>query len=113
MQSTRQLKVAELIKEELAKVIQQKFNGLVSNRLLTITQVGISPDLSFAKIYVSIFPSTDAEKIILEINHNSTRIRFELGKTIKNNLRIVPEIVFYLDDTLDVVERIDKALKQD
>lgn len=112
MQTTRQLKVAELIKEELAKIIRLKFNGLVSGRLITITQVGISPDLGFAKIFISIFPSTDSNEIIKEINKNVSKIRYELGKAVKNTLRIIPEIVFFIDDSLDVIDRIDKALKQ-
>ncbi|MDD3685636.1 MAG: 30S ribosome-binding factor RbfA [Bacteroidales bacterium] len=109
-QSKRQTQVAGLIQEELAKVIQHKFNGLVPGRLLTVTVVRMSPDLGVAKVYVSIFPSTDGEKIIKEINKNVSKIRFELGNAIKNDVRRIPELVFYLDDSLDYIERIDKAL---
>jgi ribosome-binding factor A len=109
-QSKRQTQVAGLIQEELAKVIQHKFNGLVPGRLLTVTVVRMSPDLGVAKVYISIFPSTDGEKIVKEINKNVSKIRFELGNAIKNDVRRIPEIVFYLDDSLDYIERIDKAL---
>lgn len=111
MSTTRQLQVSELIKQELSKLIISKFNGLVPGKLLTITQVGISPDLSFAKIYLSIFPSNNGNQIIIEINKKIAPIRFELGKKIKN-LRIIPELRFYLDDSIDEIERIEKALKQ-
>jgi len=110
MLSTRQLKISELIKEEMAKLIHRKFNGLVPGRLITITQVGISPDLGYAKIYISIFPSNDAQKIIEEINKKVSKIRYEFGKVIKNDLRIVPELTFFLDDSLDYIEKIEKAL---
>jgi len=111
MQSKRQLQVAELIQKELAKIIQHKFNGLVTNRLLTITIVRMSPDLGLAKVYISIFPSKDGENIVKEINANVSKIRYELGNVIKNDLRHIPEIVFYLDDSLDYIDRIDQALK--
>lgn len=111
MQSKRQLQVAGLIQKELANLIQQKFNGLVKNRLLTITVVKMSPDLNLAKIYLSIFPSTDGDKIIKEINANVSKIRFELGNVVKNDLRHIPELIFYIDDSLDYIERIDQALK--
>jgi ribosome-binding factor A len=111
MQSKRQLQVGELIQKELSNLIQHKFNGLVPNRLLTITIVRMSPDLGLAKVYLSIFPSTDADKIIKEINNNISKIRFELGNVIKADLRHIPELVFYLDDSLDYIERIEQALK--
>jgi ribosome-binding factor A len=110
-QSKRQTQVGGLIQEELAKVIQQKFNGLVPGRLLTVTVVRMSSDLGLAKCYLSIFPSNDGEKIIKEINKNVAKIRFELGNAVKNDVRRVPELVFYLDDSLDYMEKIDNALK--
>ena len=71
----------------------------------------MSPDLGLAKVYLSIFPSTDGQSIIKEINTNVSRIRYELGNAIRNDVRRVPELVFYLDDSFDEVERIEKALK--
>jgi len=111
MQSKRLEQVGGLIKEELAKVIQQKFNGLIPGRLVSVTVVRMSPDLGLAKVYLSIFPSTDGDKIIKEINKNVSKIRFELGNAIKNDVRRIPELVFYLDDSLDYIEKIDNALK--
>ena len=110
-QSKRQIQVGGLIKEELSKVILLKFSGLVPGRLLTITNVRMSPDLGVAKVYLSIFPSTEGDKIIKEINKNVSKIRFELGNLIKNDVRRIPELVFYLDDSLDYIEKIENALK--
>lgn len=110
-QSKRQTQVGGLIQEELSKLILRTFSGLVPGRLLTITVVRMTPDLGLAKVYLSIFPSTDADKIIKEINKNISKIRFELGNVIKNDVRRIPEIVFYLDDSLDYIEKIDNALK--
>ncbi|MDR2010850.1 MAG: 30S ribosome-binding factor RbfA [Bacteroidales bacterium] len=111
MQSKRQLQVAGIIQKELAKLIQHKFNGLVKGRLLTVTIVRMSPDLGLAKVYLSIFPSGDGDKIIKEINNNIPKIRLELGNVIRNDLRHVPELIFFLDDSLDYIDKIDQALK--
>ena len=110
MQSKRQLQVSGLVQEELAKLFTSKFNGLIPGRLVTITLVRMSADLGIAKVYLSIFPSTDAEKIIKEINNNVAKIRYEFGKIIKNDLKRVPELVFFLDDSLDQIDRITDAL---
>ena len=111
MQSKRQLQVSGVIQKEIANLFTHKFNGLVPGRLVTVTGVNISSDLGIAKVYISIFPSTDAQAIIKEININVAKIRYELGKIMKNDLKRIPELVFFLDDTLDNIERIDNALK--
>jgi ribosome-binding factor A len=108
--SKRQTQVGGLIQKELALIIQKKFGGLVPGRLVTISGVRMSSDLGLAKIYLSIFPSNDADKIIKEINNNVSKIRFELGNSIRNDVRRIPELVFYLDDSLDYLEKIDNAL---
>jgi len=110
MQSKRQLQVSGLVQEELAKLFTSKFNGLIPGRLVTITVVRMSPDLGIAKIYLSIFPSTDSPNIIKEINSNVSKIRYEFGKIIKNDLKRVPELFFFLDDSLDQIDRISDAL---
>ncbi len=111
MQSKRQLQVSGVIQKELAQLFTHKFNGMVPGRLVTITGVTISSDLGVAKIYISIFPSTDAKEIVKEINNNVSKIRYELGCIIRNDLKRIPELIFFLDDTLDNIERIDNALK--
>lgn len=111
MNNKRQIQIAGQIKEELANIIMIKFNGLVPGRMLTVTNVTVTADLSIAKVWLSIFPSDDANKIVEEINKVKSKIRFELGQALKNNLRKIPELIFYLDDSLDYIEKIDKLLK--
>ncbi len=111
MNNKRQIQIAGQIKEELANIIMIKFNGLVPGRMVTVTNVTVTADLSIAKVWLSIFPSDDADKIVEEINKVKSKIRFELGQALKNNLRKIPELIFYLDDSLDYIERIDKLLK--
>ncbi|MDD4150931.1 MAG: 30S ribosome-binding factor RbfA [Bacteroidales bacterium] len=111
MQSKRQLQVSGMIQKELSSLFTHKFNGLIPGRLITITGVNVSPDLGIAKIYLSIFPSDEGLKIIKEINLNDTKIRYELGKIIRHDLKRIPELAFFLDDSLDQIDRIDNALK--
>ena len=80
--------------------------------MVSVTEVRISPDLSVAKVYVSIFPSSKAESAMQIIDDNSRAIRGELGRLVAKQFRIVPELVFYQDSTLDYVEHIDELLKK-
>ena len=79
---------------------------------MTVTEVRVSPDLSLAKTYVSIFPSAKAEEVMKLLNDNVKALRGELGHQVAKQLRIVPEIVFYLDTSLDYAEHIDELLKK-
>jgi ribosome-binding factor A len=109
MESTRQLKVAKLLQKELGIYLQR--NSLTYlNTLLSVTVVRISPDLSFAKVFVSVFPPEKREEVLNVLNETKSHVRFELGKKVKNQLRIVPELAFHIDDSLDYAERIDKLL---
>jgi ribosome-binding factor A len=111
MESTRQKKVSRLIQKELADIFIKKSNEIAHGKLITVTIVRISPDLSFAKVFLSIFPTTGQNEIIDAIKDMTPKIRFELGHKVRTQLRIVPEIVFYLDDSLDYIDNIDKLLK--
>jgi len=111
MESTRQKKVSKLIQKELADIFLKKNKELAPGKLITITIVRVSPDLSFAKVFLSIFPSVNQTEIINSIKEHTHKIRFELGQKIRTQLRIVPEIAFYLDDSLDYIDNIDKLLK--
>lgn len=109
--STRQLKVAREIQKDLAEIIRGKgmaFGGA----MVTVSEVRVSPDLSLAKTYVSIFPSAKAEEVMKLLNDNVKALRGELGHQVAKQLRIVPEIVFYLDTSLDYAEHIDELLKK-
>jgi ribosome-binding factor A len=110
-ESTRQKKVARLIQKEVAEIFLRKGSEYAHGKLISITKVRVSPDLSYAKIYISIFPSVNQDEILNAIQEHVHKIRFELGQKVRSQLRIVPEIVFFIDDSLDYIDKIDKLLK--
>ncbi len=79
--------------------------------LVSVTAVRISPDLSIARVYISVFPSERGDEIVKNLNNNMRAIRFELGSRLRHQLRIIPELKFFIDDSLDYLERIDELLK--
>lgn len=110
METTRQNKIARLIQKELSEIflLQTKaMNGI----LISVSAVRISPDMSVARVYLSIFPSDKSEEIVKNINENMKSIRFELGTRVRHQLRIIPELRFFVDDSLDYIEKIDQLLK--
>ena len=112
METTRQHKVARLLQKELADILQTEGRSFSTSGLITVTSAEVSKDFSFARIYLSIFGEKDKQLILGELNTHKKDLRFKLGQRIKNQLRIVPEIHFVLDDTLDYIENIDNLLKQ-
>lgn len=111
METTRQNKIARLIQKDLATIFQsqtRKTHGV----LVSVSVVRISPDLSVAKVYLSIFPSARAKELIDNINAQTSQIRYELGRLERHQLRIIPELKFFIDDSLDYIENIDNLLKQ-
>jgi ribosome-binding factor A len=110
-ESTRQKKVARLILKEVADIFLHKGNGYAPGKMISITKVRVSPDFSYAKIYISIFPSVNHDEILNSIHEHVHKIRFDLGQKVRSQLRIVPEIAFFIDDSLDYIEKIDKLLK--
>lgn len=110
--STRQLKVAGQIQRDMAEIIRLKGMGFFSGALVSVSGVKISPDLSVAKVYVSVFPSQKAEAVMKTLEENVRALRGELGARVAKQLRIVPEIAFFLDSSLDYVEHIEELLKK-
>ena len=110
--STRQLKVAREIQKVLAEIIRSKGMAAFGGAMVTVSEVRVSPDLSVAKTYVSIFPSEKAEAVMNMLNEDVKGLRGELGHKVVKQFRIIPEIVFYLDSTLDYAEHIDELLKK-
>ena len=111
METTRQNKISRLIQKELSEIflLQTKaMNGV----LVSVSAVRISPDMSIARVYLSVFPSEKIQEIVKNINDNMKSIRFELGTRVRHQLRIIPELKFFVDDSLDFVERIDELLKK-
>lgn len=112
METTRQQKINRLIQKEMGEIFLRQ-TKMMQGVLISVTAVRISPDLSVAKTYLSIFPSEKSKELISNIKSNSKAIRYELGLRVGKQLRIVPEVVFYLDDSLDYLENIDRLLNKD
>lgn len=110
--STRQLKVARELQRDLAEIIRSKGMAIFGRAMVTVSEVRISPDLSIAKVFVSIFPSAKADSAMATLNEKMSEIRGELGRKVASQLRIVPELTFFLDTTLDYAEHIDELLKK-
>lgn len=110
--STRQLKVARELQRDLAEIIRGKGMAMFAGSLVTVSEVRISPDLSIAKLFVSIFPSDKAQQVLEILEDNKKAIRGELGRKVASQLRIVPEFSFMLDSSLDYAEHIDELLKK-
>ena len=111
METTRQNNISRLIQKELSEIflLQTKsMNGV----LVSVSAVRISPDMSYARVYLSVFPSERSEEIVKNINANMKSIRFELGNRVRHQLRIIPELKFFVDDSLDYAEKIDELLKK-
>lgn len=110
MQETRQNKIARLIQKELSVIFQQQTRAM-HGVMVSVTRTKISPDLSICTAYLSVFPSARGEEILKNINANEKTIRYELGTRVRYQLRIIPELRFFIDDSLDYIERIDELLK--
>ena len=111
-QSTRQQKVARQVQRDLAEIIRARGMAAYDGAMLTVSGVKITPDLALAKVYVSVFPSAKATDVMEQLEEETSRLRGELGRRVSKQLRILPELVFYLDDSLDYVEHIDELLKK-
>ena len=110
MQETRQNKIARLIQKELSVIFQQQSRAM-HGVMVSVTRTKISPDLSICTAYLSVFPSARGEEILKNINANEKTIRYELGTRVRYQLRIIPELRFFIDDSLDYIERIDELLR--
>ena len=110
MDSIRQNKVGRLIQRDLSEMFQKECKEFTAGAMLSVTAVRVSPDMSYARVYLSIFPSNLTEKVLESLAEKS--IRFILGKKIGKQTRIIPELKFFVDDSLDYIDKIDSLLKQ-
>ncbi|MDE6463916.1 MAG: 30S ribosome-binding factor RbfA [Muribaculaceae bacterium] len=111
MESTRQAKISRLLQKELSEIFRQqtaKTHGVI----VSVSGVRTSPDLSVAKVYLSVFPSEQSAAVLENISKSAKTVRYELAQKVRFQLRKVPELQFYLDDTLDYLENIDSLLRQ-
>ena len=111
METTRQNKVARLIQKELSDMFQKETQAM-RGTLVSVSACRISPDMSVCRAYLSVFPSEKSEEIVANVNQNMKTIRYELGRRVRMQLRIIPELKFFIDDSLDYVEHIDELLKR-
>lgn len=109
MQETRQNRIARLLQKELSLIFQSQ-TRMMHGTMVSVTRVKISPDLSICTAYLSIFPSDKGEELMKNINANVKTIRYELGTRVRNQMRIIPELRFFIDDSLDYIEHIDELL---
>ena len=109
MESTRQHKIARLIQKDLSQIFLTYARSL-QGTLISVSEVRVSPDLAIAHIYLSIFPQNKVAETMAAIEQDAHKIRFELGNLERHQLRIIPELNFHLDETIDRMERIDHLL---
>ena len=110
MESTRLKKVERLLQKELSTYFQQHSINYMG-KLITVTAVRLSPDLSISRVYISVFPTNDITKALEMISADGKKIKFEIGKKIRNQVRKMPDFKFFLDDSLDHAQKIDDLLK--
>ena len=110
MEGTRLNKIERLLQKELGELFRKQ-TAMMRGTLISVSTVHVSPDLSVAKVYLSLFPSEKGKELLEAIEKNKRTIRYDLGQLVRSQLRRIPELVFYLDDSLDYVDNIDKLLK--
>lgn len=111
METTRQAKIARLLQKELSEIFRQQ-TAKTQGTLVSVSVVRVSPDLSVARVYLSIFPSEKAPAMIESINASTKTIRYELAQKVRYQLRKTPELSFFIDDSLDYIDNIDSLLKE-
>ena len=111
MEEKRLSRIDRLLQKELGELFRKQ-TAMTHGTLISVSSVHVSPDLSLAKVYISIFPSEKGNELIETIEKNKKTLRYDLGRLVRSQLRRIPELAFFLDDSLDYVENIDKLLKQ-
>jgi ribosome-binding factor A len=111
MESTRQHKVARLIQKDLGEIFQMLTRDIFTGNLITVTKVVVAPDLTIARVHLSLFGKTDKADLLNLINSHKKAIRLQLGNRIHNQVRQIPDLEFFIDDSLDYIENIEKLLK--
>ncbi len=110
-ETNRQRKIAGVLQQDLVDVLQKAAQDGMRGVIISVYKVSVTPDLGVAKVFLSIFPSEKRDEIVAGIKTNSPLIRHELAKRTRNQLRRMPELLFFGDDSLDYIEEIDKSLR--
>lgn len=111
MESTRQQKISRLLQKELAEIFQKESRTMFMGKMISVTVVRVTPDLALARAYLSIFPSDNTSEVLKHIRIANPKIRGLLGRKVGKQLRVIPELEFYIDDSLDYIDNIDRLLK--
>lgn len=112
METNRQKKIGGLLQNDLTQILQGEIRkNNISNLLISVSKVSVTTDLSIAKVYISIFPSEKSNELLKAIQSNKALIKHDLAQRVKNQLRKVPDLSFYIDDSLDYISKIDEALQ--
>ena len=112
MESQRQKKIASVLQRDLVEVLQgAATHGVMKGILISVTKVNVTVDLSIAKVYLSIFPIDKGAELLDGIKSNAPLIKHELSQRTKHQLRRMPQLIFYIDDSLEYIDQIDKSLK--
>ncbi len=109
--TTRQQKMARLIQKEMAQILQQQTQNSFRGVMITVSTVRMSPDFSLAKCYLSVFPSNKSEEILEQLNAKIKELRGILGNRIKKQVRQIPELALFIDDSLDYINRIERLIE--
>ena len=112
METTRQQKISRQIQRDIADIFQKEAAALVRGSMVTVTTVRVSPDFGYVKIYVSVFPFDKGATILEALKSNNWMIRRALGQRIRFQLKVVPELEFFIDDSLEYIENIDNLLSK-
>lgn len=113
MESQRQQKMNRLLQKDLGEILQRDMSDLGLGAMLTVTKVSITTDLSLANVYISLLAANDNEEVIKNLNKHKSEVRYLLGQRVKNQLRVIPVLRFFEDDSLDYIENIDRLLKNE
>jgi ribosome-binding factor A len=109
--TTRQQKYAKLIQKEISDILQRDKRGILNNAFITVADVRVSPDLSVAKIYLSMMLQKDKQALLEKINSRKGEIRKALGNSIRHQARIIPELVFFVDEVEENAQRLDELIR--
>jgi len=110
MDTIRQERINNLLQKDLGEIFQIEMRHVSRGSMITVTKVKVTSDLSLAKVYLSLFATSDKDEMLKSIRSHTKEIRGKLGNRVKNQLRVVPNLNFYLDDSLDYIENIDNLL---
>ena len=111
MESKRQQRISRLLQKDLGEIFQHEAGSISRGAMITVTKVHVTRDLALSRVYLSIFGTEDKQALLEKIKDHKNEIKYKLGNRIRNQLRAVPELEFYEDDSLDYIDNIDRLLK--